>query len=314
MCDNPPVRTPNFLVVGVARAGTTAVVAGLSRHPRVAVTSPKEPHYFALHDTVPAFTAPGDDVMINNSAITTEADYLALFPAGNFEASGDGSTSTFYYHQHAIPEILRMNPDMKCVVMLREPVERSLSAYQYLVSRGYESWPDLLDAIKAEPGRIERGYHHLWHYEAMSHYAESLLAFRDALGPNNLRVAFQEDLRHDPASVLVPLLRFIGTTPAPGEGDPLEEVNNAGSPRHKLISSAVALLGRRAKARAFVKSVTTWETRERLRRSLFRQRTGVDYRLRKELGPRFAAERAQLRTLVSGITVNEQLPEWLASD
>ena len=94
MCDNPPVRTPNFLVGGVARAGTTAVVAGLSRHPRVAVTSPKEPHYFALHDTVPAFTAPGDDVMINNSAITTEADYLALFPAGNFEASGDGSTSS----------------------------------------------------------------------------------------------------------------------------------------------------------------------------------------------------------------------------
>ena len=43
--------TPTFLVVGTARAGTTAVVEGLRTHPQVFVTQPKEPHYFAFHGT-----------------------------------------------------------------------------------------------------------------------------------------------------------------------------------------------------------------------------------------------------------------------
>ena len=51
-----PSPRPTFLVVGAARSGTTGLVEGLRSHPRVFVTDPKEPHYFALHRLGAAFT------------------------------------------------------------------------------------------------------------------------------------------------------------------------------------------------------------------------------------------------------------------
>ena len=116
---------PTFLVVGAARCGTTGLVEGLRSHPRVFVTDPKEPHYFALHRIGAHFTAPGDEHTINKVAVTDRDAYLALYPQEHdFLALGDGSVSTIYYHQESIPEIKAINPDMRLVVMLREPVRK----------------------------------------------------------------------------------------------------------------------------------------------------------------------------------------------
>src|SRR5262245_67397 len=92
---------PNFLVVGAARSGTTGLVEGLRSQPRVFVTDPKEPHYFALHDQTPDFAGPGDAHTINRVAVTGRDDYLALYPTSpsDYLALGDGSVSTLYYYE-----------------------------------------------------------------------------------------------------------------------------------------------------------------------------------------------------------------------
>src|SRR5688572_19388263 len=123
---------PTFLVAGAGRCGTTGLVEGLRTHPDVFVTHPKEPHYFALHGQTVDFKAPGDQATINQVAVTDRDAYLALYDgAGNARARGDGSVSTLYYYQRAIPEILAVNPEMRIVIMLREPVDRAFSSYQY---------------------------------------------------------------------------------------------------------------------------------------------------------------------------------------
>ena len=48
---------PQFLVIGAARSGTTALYQHLVEHPRLFLTTPKEPHYFALAGTTPAIRA-----------------------------------------------------------------------------------------------------------------------------------------------------------------------------------------------------------------------------------------------------------------
>ena len=53
-------RRPQFLIIGAARSGTTALYQHLVTHPGLFLTTPKEPHYFALAGTRPAFTGPGD--------------------------------------------------------------------------------------------------------------------------------------------------------------------------------------------------------------------------------------------------------------
>ncbi len=102
---------PTFLVVGGARCGTSALSEGLRAHPRVFVTEPKEPHYFALHGREVDFSGPGDERTINQVAVTDRDAYLRLYPREHdFLALGDGSVSTLYYHQHAIAEIAAVNP------------------------------------------------------------------------------------------------------------------------------------------------------------------------------------------------------------
>ena len=79
---NARMTIPTFLVVGAARCGTTGLVEGLRSHPRVFVTDPKEPHYFALHRTRRRSSpAPGDAHTINRVAVTDRDAYLALYPA-----------------------------------------------------------------------------------------------------------------------------------------------------------------------------------------------------------------------------------------
>ena len=47
---------------------------------------------------------------INRVAVPDIDDYLSLYPKGGYAVYGDGSVSTMYYHEHALPEVLRMNP------------------------------------------------------------------------------------------------------------------------------------------------------------------------------------------------------------
>jgi len=39
---------PDFLVIGAARCGTTALTSFLGEHPDVFVSTPKEPHFLAF--------------------------------------------------------------------------------------------------------------------------------------------------------------------------------------------------------------------------------------------------------------------------
>ncbi|MDN5895646.1 MAG: sulfotransferase, partial [Nocardioides sp.] len=139
---------PDFVVAGAGRSGTTAVVEALRVHPQAFVTEPKEPHYFALHGTRPEFAGPGDAHTINRVAVTDRKAFLDLFPRdrGEFRALGDGSVSTLYYYQRALPEILTMNPGMRFVILLRDPVARAYSSFQYIRARVFDPAEALLEA------------------------------------------------------------------------------------------------------------------------------------------------------------------------
>ncbi len=76
-----------------------------------------------------------------------------------------------------------MNPDMRLVVMLREPVARAHSSFQYMRARGFEPLEDFLEAVAPSTQRKRDNWHHLWHYTRMSLYADAIEAMIDAVGP-----------------------------------------------------------------------------------------------------------------------------------
>lgn len=302
-------QKPNFLVVGAARSGTTGLVEGLRSHPQVFVTTPKEPHYFALHRIGAHFTAPGDAHTVNKVAVTDRDAYLSLYPQDHdYLALGDASVSTMYYFEDALPEIRAMNPEMKLVVLLREPVERAFSSHQYLRARGLEPTEDFLEAVAAEEERKAAGYHHLWHYTSMSHYGPQLAAIYEQFPREQVGVWFYDDLNADYVGTVGSILRFLGVPPVAGEAAGVPRVNVSGQPRGKAVKKAFWFAVRDERVRNLVKRLTTYRFRERVRRLTLRS-SALPPGAREQLAPRFQEDLRVVRELVSG-----PVPAWLAAE
>lgn len=311
---------PTFLILGAARCGTTALVEGLTTHPDVFVTDPKEPHYFALHGRSADFAGPGDAHTINKVAVTDADQYLALYPPEPhpYQCLGDAAVSSLYYYQEAIPEIRRLSPDAKLVILLRDPVERAHSAFSYLRARGFETHYSLMDAIRAEDQRVDAGWHHLWHYSRMSMYAHSVGAYLDAFGADQVGIWYFDDVEARFERTVSEILRFIGASPRLGEGAGVKRVNSSGEPRSRVLQSGVRALTRNELARSAIKRSTTYEFREGVRRRLLRRQT-VDPALHAELAPIFAPDLAMLRDRLrsrpqggeGGVHTLGSAPGWL---
>jgi hypothetical protein len=301
------VLGPNFLIAGAGRSGTTALAEGLRRHPNVFVTMPKEPHYFAFHGEAPNFRGPGDDQTVNRVSVTNERAYLALYGSGQEHAArGEASVSTFHYQSAAIPEILRMAPRAKIVILLREPVQRAHSAFDYLKLRGFEPLDNLVDAVKDEDRRVAAHWHHLWHYRGMSLYHDRVKAFHNACGAANVGIWFYEDLTRDYAGTLRQVLRFIEVDESLAPADPVPFVNVSGTPRSRFAQTVVQRAAANAPLRRVTKRLTSFKVREAVRRRLVKPNE-ISAQAREALQPLFSEDLALLR----GTVPTERQPAWL---
>jgi hypothetical protein len=303
-----PTCVPNFAVAGAARSGTTGVVEGLRSHPNVFVTQPKEPHYFALHSRGARFAGPGDEETINRVAITERDKYLALFPSqlNSYIALGEGSVSTLYYYEDSIPALLDMNPGMRVVIFLRDPVERAYSSHQYMRARGFEPHEDFLTALQEEPRRRSQNWHHIWHYSAMGLYADSIQAFQAAFPPERLGIWFYEDLNRDYVATVRQVLRFLQVPATSGEAVGIPRVNISGAPRFSVVHRGLKWVTGHERFRGAVKRSTSYWLRERVRRSLLNRSPGAPQEARDVLEPLFREDVHRLRLLIQGT-----VPPWL---
>ncbi|MDN5869964.1 MAG: sulfotransferase domain-containing protein [Nitrococcus sp.] len=135
------MKMPNFFIVGAPRCGTTALTEYLRAHPRVYMSEPKEPHYFALD-----FPRYRD--------VTNKRDYQALFESANSTHSMIGEASVFYlYSQAAAKEIRKSLPASRLVVLLRNPLEVAVSMHAKALEAREENVEDFTRAWALCEGR-----------------------------------------------------------------------------------------------------------------------------------------------------------------
>lgn len=286
-------RGPDFVVAGAARAGSTAVVESLRRRPEVFITQPKEPHFLALADRGASFTGPGDELTINAVAVTEQDAYRDLFadaPASSL--TGEGSVSSLYYYEQASARLLALNPLARVVIVLRDPVARAYSSHQYLVNRGHETVPAFLEAVKLEDDRRAAGWHHLWHYTAMSRYADAVEHFLTTFPAGAVRVWWYDDLIADEEGTLAEIQEFLGLEKHDGALS-AGRVNASGSPRRRWLYEAMQVASRSNTTRRAVKAVIPFAARERIR-GLNLEATGASSTDRDLLAPVFSEDLARL--------------------
>ena len=200
---------PNFIILGAAKAGTTALYHYLSQHPEIGMSRIKETNYLALKDDSLDFRGPGDCDYIKRFTVTTEAGYHDQFAAcAGRKAVGEASP-LYLYDPRVAREIKNLVPDARLIAILRDPVDRAYSAFLHLIRDRRETTADFFEALQLEPGRIADRWEHIWHYTAMGRYADQLARYYEVFPREQVKVVIYCDFRADPRGVIADILRFL---------------------------------------------------------------------------------------------------------
>jgi hypothetical protein len=209
--DTAPGRLPDFLIVGHAKSGTTALYEMLRRHPQIFMPDDKEPWFFAS-DMRPRFQPRAGGLPPANLA-----EYMRLFAAAApGQMAGEASSSYLWSHT-AAAAIAEVKPDARLIAILREPADFLRSLHLQLLQSHVESVQDFRRAIELEPDRragkrIPRRSHRpqLLRYSEHVHYVEQLERYRAAFPAEQMLVLIYDDFRADNEATVRTVLRFLG--------------------------------------------------------------------------------------------------------
>lgn len=208
---------PTFLIVGAAKCGTTSLADYLAQHPDIFMPSLKEPNFFAFDGAAPVPKGPAParvlkELLYNWSAVS-ETEYWALFRgAAEHKAAGEASVRYLYFCD-SVKKIKATVPNVRLVVILREPVARMYSHYNMNVQKQIEPL-SFLEALEMEPDRIAQGWGWDWHYRAVSTYSEQVKRYFDAFGRDAVAVYLYDDFVKKPLEVIASICEHIGVDPS----------------------------------------------------------------------------------------------------
>jgi hypothetical protein len=204
---------PNFLIIGAAKAGTTALYAYLKQHPEIYMSPVKEPNFFAFEGKQPDYIGPGAAEAGTNHSIVNLEDYQALF-SGVSQEKAIGEASTMYlYIPESATRIRHYIPEAKLIAILRNPIDRAYSHFLHLRRDGREWIGDFLEACQEEEDRIKKNWSPAWHYQHVGLYYQQLERYFEICDREKFKVLLYEDWKQKPDSTIENIFRFLDVDP-----------------------------------------------------------------------------------------------------
>jgi len=214
MVTTTTVTRPNFLVIGAAKSGTTALWHYLRQHSQIYMSPRKHTRFFAFEAEDPGFRGPGSE---NPSlhytmpyAIADVGAYHTLF-AGTMSETAIGEASHSYlYMPRAAGRIREYVPDMKLIAVLRHPAERAYSHYRQMIRDEREPLDDFVRALAEEKARIRENWWPDFHYVQVGLYYAQLERYFERFRREQIKVYLYEEFISNPCVVLRDIFRFLG--------------------------------------------------------------------------------------------------------
>lgn len=225
------IRLPDVLIPGAAKSGTTSLYQMLSQHPRVYFPpSEKEPFFFCFGNQKPVQL----DQPIIDRVTYEEETYFKLYENGSEgQLLFDGSTAYLYRHKESIANMKQYYgeriKEVKVIILLRNPVERAWSHYNFLIRNGFENLP-FEKAIEADAMKSRSKKRWGFDYLGFGKYADQVSAFRDAFPET--KVFLLEDLKK-PNALCNEIFDFIGVERL--EIEKAAKANPSGVPKSKVL-------------------------------------------------------------------------------
>ena len=181
---------PNFICIGAQKAGTTTLFDLLKDHPDIFLPEMKEVHYF--------------DYKIKRMP----SDWYETEVFGNVkQEKAIGEISPHYIHHPDAPKrMYELNPDLKLIALIREPVGRAYSQYYMNVRLGVEKsklpFEELLK-LEAEGKRQTN-------YLLQGYYTRHFKRYFDYFPPEQiLMILFEDFIGKRKAEIYRQVLQFL---------------------------------------------------------------------------------------------------------
>jgi hypothetical protein len=221
--------TPGFLIIGGQRCGTTSMYRTLAQHPAVLkAVLHKGVHYFD--------TSYGEGMGWYRGHFPLQLTAARVARRTGVRPLTFESSPYYMFHPLAADRINRDLPDVKLLVLLRDPVERAYSAHAHELARGFET-EDFETALALEDERLAgqaeqlvadptyRSHSHQHHgYLQRGRYVEHLERLEQVFGRDRLHVVDSHEFFTRPETAYDRVLEFLDL---PHAGYPTFERHNA---------------------------------------------------------------------------------------
>src|SRR5215471_325676 len=206
---------PDFLCVGVHKGGTTWLYQQLDSHPDFWMPPLKELHYLDQFSRVQRSSSPRcrDErdhyflESINRLSAKPYLDfehYAQLFEPKGALLSGDISPNYSTLSNEVIRRVVRHFPNLKVILLARDPVERVWSHLSMEVYYHQIEPFDVTDIDAVNRNLLRRGM-------LLRSYPSAVVArWRRYVHPDRFRIYFFDDLQRNPTELRSSILDFLG--------------------------------------------------------------------------------------------------------
>ena len=222
-------KKPHFLVIGAHKSATVWVYAMLKKNPEIYLTPLNEIHYFDRSD---AYASPNISKRFLNrwwrrsfKKLITSKDrktrfwffkylfgvyndrwYVSLFSDAKANAKcGEVTPSYSMLEVEDIQKVYKINPDMKIIFMMRNPIERAWSGFLHSLkvgNRNYEemSESNVISELRSE-SNVKRG-----------DYLKTIDNWTSVFPEKQFQIFYFEDVVQRPKQMLQDMFAFIGVS------------------------------------------------------------------------------------------------------
>ncbi|MGR9106202.1 MAG: sulfotransferase family protein [Gammaproteobacteria bacterium] len=195
----------NFLGIGAQKAGTTWLYRHLANHPKIHFPQGKELHFW---DWIQAGRRP-----------EKVSWYIRLFEGNDELIKGEITPDYAVLHEYYIERIHSLNPELRILFILRNPIERAWSAAQMGLTRLLMSREEASDKWFFDVFRSSASL-------ARGDYEATLRRWNRVFPRERFLILYYEDLILNPRNMLKETATHLGVDPAYFDNLPEAELRN----------------------------------------------------------------------------------------
>ena len=205
---------PNFLVIGVQKGGTTSLLRHLNRHKDIFFMQ-KEMSFFSNDNKYKKGTKEYEEQFnkgLNNHIKWMKSNYKIN---KNPKFYGE-KTPEFIYNKKALKRIHKYNPNIKLIIVLREPISRAYSQWNMYQKKKNHEFHGLKfnEMVNKYTKNINFDFENVDKFNLIKRglYIFQLINVFELFPKKNVLILISEDYQKKPIETINKICKFIGAS------------------------------------------------------------------------------------------------------